>query len=54
MPKFKIKKVSIFGYRDKDYKPGDVVELPESYAGLDFLEQVEEELEKPQKPPRKG
>jgi len=54
MPKFRIKKVSIFGYGDKDYKPGDIVELPDSFAGLDFLEPVQEEPEKREKPHRKG
>lgn len=32
-------------HRDKDYKPGDIMELPETYTGLDFLEPVEEPKE---------
>lgn len=56
MPKFRVRKVSVFGYQGKDYKLGDVVELPETYVGLDFLESVEdlEELEKSaEKKPKK-
>jgi len=45
MPKFRIRKVSVFGYQGKDYKPGDIVELPETYAGRDFLEPVDEPKE---------
>jgi len=45
MPKFRVRKVSIFGYEGKDYLPGDIVELPESYVGRDFLEPVEEPKE---------
>jgi hypothetical protein len=52
MPKFRVRKVSVFGYEGKDYKPGDIVELPESYAGRDFLEPVEEPKE-PEKPVEK-
>lgn len=51
--KFKVKKVSVFGYQGKDYHPGDVVELPERFAGLDFLEPIKEEPKespKPEKP----
>jgi len=55
MPKFKVRKVSVFGYQGKDYAPGDIVELPETYAGLDFLEPVEEpkESEKIAEKPKK-
>ena len=45
MPKFKVRKVSVFGYQNKDYAPGDIVELPETYAGLDFLEPIEDPKE---------
>jgi len=45
MPKFRVRKVSVFGYEGKDYLPGDIVELPESYAGRDFLEPIEEPQE---------
>jgi len=45
MPRFRVRKVSVFGYEGKDYLPGDIVELPESYAGRDFLEPVEEQKE---------
>jgi hypothetical protein len=55
MPKFKVKKVNRFVYEGKRYKPGDIVELPERFTGLDFLEPVKERstakpLEKPEKP----
>ena len=53
MPKFTVCKVSVFGYQNKDYVPGDIVELPESYAGLEFLESVVEEPKEPEKPERK-
>jgi len=49
MPRFRVRKVSVFGYQGKDYLPGDIVELPESYTGRDFLEPVEEPKE-PEKP----
>jgi len=52
MSKFKIKKVSRFRYKGKDYHPGDIVELPESYAGLDFLEPVEPPKQKKSEKPR--
>jgi len=56
MPKFRVRKVSVFSHEGKDYKPGDVVELPLSYAGRDFLEPFEEpeESDKPaEKKPKK-
>lgn len=46
MSKFKIKKVSRFRYKGKDYHPGDIVELPKRFEGLDFLEPVKEEPKK--------
>lgn len=53
MPKFKIKKVSRFGYEGRDYFPGDIVELPKRFEGLDFLEPVKEPKKKPKKPRKK-
>ena len=46
MPKFRIKKVESFSKDGKRYKPGDIVELPEEYASLDFTEPVVEEKKK--------
>jgi len=52
MPKFKVVKVSLFGYRNKDYAPGDIVELSEEEAKrltpCDYLEPLLEP-EKPKK-----
>jgi hypothetical protein len=53
MPKFRVRKVSVFGYQNKDYAPGDIVELPESYSGLDFLEPIVEEPKETEKPKRR-
>lgn len=51
--KFKVKKVFVFGYKDKDYHSGDIVELSEEEAKrltpADFLEPVPEQPEKPKK-----
>jgi len=47
LPKFRIKKVESFSKDGKTYKPGDVVELPERYASLDFTEPVVEEKKEP-------
>jgi len=53
MLKFKVVKVSLFGYRNKDYAPGDIVELSEEEAKrltpCDYLEPLLEP-EKPSKP----
>lgn len=46
MSKFKIRKVSRFRYKGKDYVPGDIVELPKRFEGLDFLERVKQEPKK--------
>lgn len=54
--KCKVVKVAVFGYQGKDYKPGDIVEVPKRFATLDFLEPLKEESaeqpkpEKPKKP----
>lgn len=41
MPQFKVnEKTSVFHLGSKQYYPGDVVELPENYAGYDFLTPV--------------
>lgn len=55
MPKFRIKKVQSFSKDGKQYKPGDIVELPERYASLDFTEPVVEKKKKPEakKPAKK-
>ena len=45
MPKHRIKKVESFSKDGKRYKPGDIVELPERYASLDFTEPVVEKKE---------
>jgi len=56
--KFKVKKVFVFGYKDKDYHSGDIVEFSEEEAKRltpsDFLEPLPEpekssEPEKPKK-----
>lgn len=52
--KCKVVKVAVFGYEGKDYKPGDIIEVPKRFATLDFLEPVKEEpkpkkSEKPRK-----
>ena len=44
--KCKVVKVAVFGYQGKDYKPGDIVEVPKRFATLDFLEPVKEKPEK--------
>ncbi len=44
--KFRIKKVNRFTYEGKSYHPGDVVDLPDSYFGMDFVEPVETEKPK--------
>lgn len=56
MVKCKVVKVSVFGYKGKDYFPGDIVEVPKHYAELDFLQPIKEEpvaekkAAKPEKP----
>lgn len=59
--KCKVVKVAVFGYQGKDYKPGDIVEVPKRFATLDFLEPVKEEPkteqtteEKPEKPRKRA
>ena len=47
MPKFRIKKVQSFRHGGKRYFPGDIVELPERFATLDFTEPVEEKKKEP-------
>ncbi len=39
--KFRIKKVNRFTYGGKSYVPGDIVDLPDSYLGMDFTELVD-------------
>ena len=39
--------------KNKDYALGDIVELPETYIGFDFLELVVEEPREPEKSRRK-
>jgi len=53
MPKYRIKKVESFSKDGKRYKPGDIVELPERYASLDFAEPVVEETKEEAKPQKK-
>ena len=48
--KCKVVKVAVFGYEGKDYKPGDIIEVPKRFATLDFLEPVKEEPKEEPKP----
>jgi hypothetical protein len=53
MAKFKVVKVSLFGYQGKDYRTGDIVELSEEdvkrLTPCDYLE-PSPEPEKPNEP----
>jgi len=53
MAKFKVVKVSLFGYGNKDYATGDIIELSEEEAKrltpCDYLEPLPEP-EKPSEP----
>lgn len=53
MAKFKVVKVSLFGYQGKDYASGDIIELTEEdikrLTPCDYLEPIAEP-EKPSKP----
>jgi hypothetical protein len=42
-------KVAVFGYKGKNYRPGEVVEVPKRFATLDFLTPVPEKPSFPEK-----
>jgi len=44
--KFRVKKVNRFVHEGRTYRPGDIINLPESMLGMDFLEPVEPEKPK--------
>ena len=56
--KCRVVKVTVFAYKGKNYKPGDIVEVPKRFSTLDFLQPVKEEpksskeekSEKPEEP----
>lgn len=57
--KCKVVKVTVFAYKGKNYKPGDVVEVPKRFSTLDFLQPVKEESKsseekKSEKPEKKS